>query len=125
MCIFSGVVLFLSHCASTPVRGAYNVAVQSMSVTQPQTDVERKVINKLDQIAANSPKQIDGCLVVVEQPYFAASGRLCRRIHFTYQGRSPSTEVRLACQNGSSRGVYVPDVFPRSASPKTKASSNP
>jgi hypothetical protein len=80
-------------------------------VVEPRSDVERKVLAKIEQLQPNVPTEIDGCQVVAEAPYFAASGRHCRRVRLTYSDRSPTTEVRVACQNDSHWGVYVPNVL--------------
>jgi hypothetical protein len=116
---FAGVALMLSHCASTPhdPPSTSSAAVQSMGVVAPHTRVERKILALIGQVKPNTPTEVDDCLLVAEAPYFAASGRRCRKIRVTYKDRNAS--VRLVCENGRS-WVYVPNVFPDSPQKASK-----
>lgn len=113
---FAGVALMLSHCASTPhdPPSTSSAALQSMGVVTPHTRVEREILALIGRgrVKPNTPTEVDDCLLVAEAPYFAASGRRCRKIRVTCKDRKAAS-ARLVCESGRS-WVYVPNVFPDS-----------
>lgn len=74
---------------------------------EPESQAERELLARMEQVPANEPVRFAGHVFVVEPPYAAASGRLCRSIRV--EGNA-AVQLKLACEDGD-RWVLVPDVF--------------
>lgn len=72
-------------------------------VVRPGSNDERRVLAQLDSMPSETPTRVGRIVVEAEPPYYAASGRMCRRVRMS--GRS-----RLACK-GNPSWFYVPEVL--------------
>lgn len=86
----------------------HSSSLQPSSVP-PQTEGERELLARLDEIPAGQEVTLGGQTFVADEAYASASGRACRSITVRSPEQS-SVEVRLACQ-GDAGWVFVPDVF--------------
>jgi hypothetical protein len=77
-------------------------------VVKPGSDAERRVLEKIATIPSEQPVTIGGVVVRAEPAYFAASGRMCRRLVLTRRGQD-NGKIRLACKDGRS-WFYAPEV---------------
>jgi len=73
------------------------------------TEGERELLARLDDVPVGESVTVGGQTFVVDEPYTAASGRLCRSVTAHGPGHA-AIEVKLACQDGD-LWVFVPDVF--------------
>lgn len=75
----------------------------------PVTEGERELLARLDDLPSGDPVAFGGQSFLVEEPYTAASGRVCRSVTVR-SVEGAGVDVKLACQ--SDRGwSFVPDVF--------------
>lgn len=73
----------------------------------PETQGERELLARMERVPVSQPVTFAGQTFVVDAPYAAASGRLCRSVRVE-GGREVA--LKLACEEGSG-WVFVPDVF--------------
>jgi len=98
----------LVGCGGTPPPPKHTGSHQ-----QPNDDVERQVLDRLDDWTGD--QTIGGVRVHAEPPYFAASGSLCRWVELQ-TGTAPARR-RLACKEGGADPAvvggwfYAPDVL--------------
>lgn len=76
----------------------------------PETQGERELLARMGQVPANEPVTFGGQTFVVDEPYFAASGRQCRSVTVRPTPEAERVEVKLACEDDTA-WVFVPDVF--------------
>ena len=76
----------------------------------PETAGERELLARMDDVPANERVTFGGQTFVVDEPYFAASGRRCRSVTVRPTLDADDVQVKLACEEGSG-WVFVPDVF--------------
>ena len=84
-------------------------AQYSGSKVEPSSSDETALLEKLDSLASGSKARVGGLTVVADRPYFAASGRTCRRVVISSGGRG-GDRSRLACKDGEA-WFFAPDVF--------------
>lgn len=75
----------------------------------PATEGERELLARLGELPSEEPVTFGGQSFLVEEPYTAASGRVCRAVTVR-QVEGQGVEVKLACQDGG-EWAFVPDVF--------------
>ena len=73
---------------------------------EPETQGERELLARMDEVPSNEPVRFAGQVFVVEPAYTAASGRSCRSVRVD----ADAVELKLACEQGAG-WVFVPDVF--------------
>lgn len=80
----------------------------------PNGEGERALLSQVSAFPSGALRQLGATSVVAEDPYQAASGRVCRALRLT---REKSQQiVRLACNDGKS-WFFVPDVFAGAPTP--------
>jgi hypothetical protein len=112
--VFGVVVLALSAaCASSTPKGAdaqmLTDAADRGGRLEPASDAERAVLQQLDALAPDQPRDSGTTTIVAGPEYEAASGRRCRAVHVTIS-KSRASQTRLACRDGNG-WFYVPDVL--------------
>lgn len=73
----------------------------------PETQGERELLARMGRVPVSQPVTFAGQTFVVDAPYAAASGRLCRSVRVE-GGRDVA--LKLACEEDSG-WVFVPDVY--------------
>jgi len=81
----------------------------------PSDAGERALLNQVAGLPSGGARQIGQTTVVAEDPYQAASGRVCRALRVTQEKNRATT--RLACSDGKS-WFFVPDVFASNPAPE-------
>jgi hypothetical protein len=76
---------------------------------EPTSVAEHEILKQLERLPSGQQATIGDMVVVADRPYFAASGRTCRRLLLTPRGGGPGRH-RLGCKDGAS-WFYAPDVF--------------
>ncbi len=87
----------------------YTASLRPGSVP-PTTEGERELLARIEQVPAGEPVALGGQVFVVDEPYAAASGRMCRSVEIRGSAGSETVEVKLACEEDAG-WVFVPDVF--------------
>lgn len=93
---------------ATPGAGSQDGASGGGRV-EPTSAAEQEILKQLESLPSGKQATIGGVVVVADPPYFAASGRTCRRLLMTLRGGGPGHQ-RLGCKDGAS-WFYAPDVF--------------
>lgn len=96
--VLTCVICLLAGCGSS--GQASRPAASGAGVIAPRDDSERAVLRSLDSLATGVRRTIGNITAVAEEPYHAASGRVCRWVRMSFGHRSPGTERRLACKQG-------------------------
>ena len=98
--------------AGTPEPDAQAVrdAADTGGTVEPSSAEEQKVLDGLSDLAPGKTHNVGSLRVVADRPYFAASGRTCRRVTMTPGSGKASAATRLACTEGQ-KWFFVPDVF--------------
>ncbi len=110
----------LSGCVSLPasrVKGAPVPAAVSAPATPPTITPRpaaedrkgQEILGRLAELRSGQPYQIGDVRVVAQAPYFAASGRLCRRLVLVAGKDVPPTR-RVACRQGD-HWRFSADIF--------------
>lgn len=76
----------------------------------PETAGERELLARMEEVPVGEPVALGSQIFVVDAPYAAASGRLCRSVEIRSSPSAESGEVKLACEENSG-WAFVPDVF--------------
>jgi hypothetical protein len=116
-------VLAVTACGSRqprPTNFELQEAANIGAETQPTSEAEQVVLDRLSKLPSNKPTQVGVSLVLAAPAYQAASNRRCRRVQI---GADALTwRPRLACVVVGDTWHFVPDVFevPLQPSPLTE-----
>jgi hypothetical protein len=106
-----GVLAWLLTACGGAASGAEHPAVAEPGggVVEPASESERRLLGLLDTMPAGKPQTVGSLIVVADAPYFAASGRPCRGLTLTPEGKRESGR-RVACKE-EGKWFYVPNVL--------------
>lgn len=104
-----GMAVSLSACVSlptTPVDGAPAPAAAAVPAPVPPVTPEQAardregqgILRRMGELRSGQPYLIGDVQVVAQEPYFAASGRFCRRVELRSKERPRKVRKRLACR---------------------------
>ena len=82
---------------------------------EPGNPSERAVLAELDGLPAETPRKLQGVVVVAGAPYHSASGRTCRSLRV--KRGNEMQPARVACTEGDG-WFYVPNVFEPTPAPQ-------
>ncbi|HEB97404.1 MAG TPA: hypothetical protein ENI96_13360 [Sedimenticola thiotaurini] len=92
------VALPVSDGGPSPGAGAARV-VPAPAVQPPVVpDPDQGILRRLGELESGRTYRIGGLQVVAAAPYYAASGRFCRRVEIRGGGRDAVVRQRLACR---------------------------
>lgn len=104
--------LAAAACASTQPRPTAREVREANDVGRaiaPVNATEEQILADAERLPADMPKEINGTSVTASLPYFAASGRTCRRFVIGY---SEDPVTKLSCK-GRDGWYFVPNIFAR------------
>jgi hypothetical protein len=107
---FTSLVATLIGCSAPPPISPRDAADANDTGRRvvPSTAGERDLLTQVARLPSGGSQRIGQTTVVAEDPYQAASGRICRALRVT-QEKNRAVQ-RLACTDGKS-WFFVPDVF--------------
>ena len=110
--IFAVFVLTVAGC-SAPPKPAPDPGYQALvepNTRVPENDLERSILGRLDELAADAEITIGGSVVLAGRAYAAASGRRCRMVTIRDNAPTAGDNHRLACIIAGS-WAFVPEVL--------------
>ena len=84
----------------SPATGAGAARVVPVPAVQPPAvpDPDQGILRRIGELESGRTYRIGGLQVVAAAPYYAASGRFCRRVEIRGGGRDAVVRQRLACR---------------------------
>lgn len=103
--------LLLSSCAGQPETNPRDAADANDTGRRlaPTGEGERALLRQLGTLPSGAARRVGDADVLAEEPYQAASGRVCRALQLTRQ-QPTRVSRRLACNDGKA-WFFVPNVF--------------